>query len=72
MYIQNIQGLFQSRLSTADHALSLVAPATTAVQSLEKLFPFRYIASGLTSQETRPLPGNGCPLLLRIRWNVFT
>jgi hypothetical protein len=30
MYIQHIQGLCQSRLSTADHALSLVAPAPTA------------------------------------------
>jgi hypothetical protein len=31
MYIQYIQGLGQSRLSRTDHALSLVAPATTAV-----------------------------------------
>jgi hypothetical protein len=31
MYIQHIQGLCQSGLSTADHALSLIAPATTAV-----------------------------------------
>jgi hypothetical protein len=31
MYAQYIQGLGQSRLSTADHALLLVAPATTAV-----------------------------------------
>jgi hypothetical protein len=31
MYIQHIQGLCQSSLSTAYHALSLVAPATTAV-----------------------------------------
>jgi hypothetical protein len=31
MYIQYIQGLCQSRLSTADHVLSLVANATTAV-----------------------------------------
>jgi retron-type reverse transcriptase len=31
MYIQHIQGLCQFRLSTADHALLLVAPATTAV-----------------------------------------
>jgi hypothetical protein len=30
-YMQHIQGLCQSRLSTADNALSLVAPATTAV-----------------------------------------
>jgi hypothetical protein len=30
MYIQYIQGLYQSRLSTADHAIS-VSPATTAV-----------------------------------------
>jgi hypothetical protein len=31
MYIQHTQGLCQFRLSRADHALSLVAPATTAV-----------------------------------------
>jgi hypothetical protein len=31
MYIQYVQGLGQSRLSTGDHALLLVAPATTAV-----------------------------------------
>jgi hypothetical protein len=29
MCIQHIQGLCQSELSTTDHALSLVAPATT-------------------------------------------
>jgi hypothetical protein len=38
MYIQYIQGLSQSRLSTTDHVLSLVAPATTAVQSLERSY----------------------------------
>jgi hypothetical protein len=31
MYVHHIQGLCQSGLSTADNALSLVAPATTAV-----------------------------------------
>jgi hypothetical protein len=31
MYIQYIQGLCQSRLSTANHALLLISPATTAV-----------------------------------------
>jgi hypothetical protein len=31
MYIQYIQGLGQPRLSTADHALLLVASVTTAV-----------------------------------------
>jgi hypothetical protein len=31
MYIQNLQGLCLSRLSTADHAPSLVATATTAI-----------------------------------------
>jgi hypothetical protein len=35
VYIQYIQGLGQSTLSTADHGLLLVAPATTAVYSLE-------------------------------------
>jgi hypothetical protein len=34
MYIQHIQGLCQSRLSSVDHALSLGAPATTAVSHL--------------------------------------
>jgi hypothetical protein len=38
MYIQYIQGLHQTRLSTADHALLLVATATTAVQSLERSY----------------------------------
>jgi hypothetical protein len=33
-----IQGLCQFRLSTADHALLLVAPVTTAVQSLERSY----------------------------------
>jgi hypothetical protein len=37
IYIQYIQGLCQSKLSTADHALLFVAPATTAVWSLERL-----------------------------------
>jgi hypothetical protein len=37
------------------------------------LLPSRYIASGrTTAQKTSPLPSNGRPLLLRIRWNVFT
>jgi hypothetical protein len=35
MYIQYIQGLCQTRLSTANHALLLISPATTAVYSLE-------------------------------------
>jgi hypothetical protein len=38
MYIQHIQGLCQFRHSTADHALPLVAPATTAVYSLERSY----------------------------------
>jgi hypothetical protein len=38
MYVQYIQGLCQSRLSTADHALLLIAPATTAVYSLERSY----------------------------------
>jgi hypothetical protein len=36
------------------------------------LLASRYIASGLTPQKTRPLPNNGCPLLMHILWNVFT
>jgi hypothetical protein len=36
MYKQYIQGLCQSRLSTANHALLLISPATTAVYSLER------------------------------------
>jgi hypothetical protein len=31
MYTQHIEGLCQFRLSTADRAISLVAPVTTAV-----------------------------------------
>jgi hypothetical protein len=38
MYIQHIQGPCQSRLTTADHALSVVAAATTAVLSLERSY----------------------------------
>jgi hypothetical protein len=34
MYIQYMQGLCQFRLSTVDHSLSLVAPATTASSHL--------------------------------------
>jgi hypothetical protein len=38
MYIQYTQGLCQFRLSTADHALLLIATATTAVYSLERSY----------------------------------
>jgi hypothetical protein len=38
MYIQHIQGVSQFRLSTAENALLLVAPATTAVWSLERSY----------------------------------
>jgi hypothetical protein len=38
MYVQHIQGLCQFRLSTAENALLLVAPATTAVYSLERSY----------------------------------
>jgi hypothetical protein len=34
MYIKYIQPLYQSRLSTVDHAISLVAPAITVVYNL--------------------------------------
>jgi hypothetical protein len=37
MYIQHIQGLFQSWLSIADYALLIVAQATTAVSLPERL-----------------------------------
>jgi hypothetical protein len=44
IYIQYIQGLCQSRLSTADFAIFLVASATTAVSyqfsPMEKHFTF--------------------------------
>jgi hypothetical protein len=36
MYINYIKDLCQSRLSTADYALFLVASATTAVYTLEQ------------------------------------
>jgi hypothetical protein len=33
----------------------------------------RYTASGwTTAQQIHPLPSSGCPLLLRIRWNMLT
>jgi hypothetical protein len=38
MYMQHMQGLCQSRLGTADHVLSLVAPATTAVESFGRSY----------------------------------
>jgi hypothetical protein len=38
MYIQHIRGLCQFKLSTADHALLLVAPVTTVVYSLERSY----------------------------------
>jgi hypothetical protein len=38
MYVIYIQGLCQSRLSTAYHALLLISPATTAVYSLERSY----------------------------------
>jgi hypothetical protein len=72
MYIQHIQGLCQFRLSTAGHALLLVAPAITAVYSFERSYDWpkpslkegqlsasRYIVSGrTTAQKTHPLPSN--------------
>jgi hypothetical protein len=38
MYMQYIQSLCQSKMGTRDHALLLVAPATTAVWSLERSY----------------------------------
>jgi hypothetical protein len=38
MYIQYIQGLCQSRLSTANHILLLISPAASAVYSLERSY----------------------------------
>jgi hypothetical protein len=38
MYIRHIQGLCQSTLSTADHAIFLVAPAKTVIYSLEQSY----------------------------------
>jgi hypothetical protein len=52
MYVQYIQGLSQSRLSTADHALLLIAPATTAVYSLEGQVPVFISSLGLSQQKT--------------------
>jgi hypothetical protein len=59
MYIQHIQGLCQSRLSTADHALSLVASATTAVQSLERSHARPPPSSSLPHF---PCRGSPCPM----------
>jgi hypothetical protein len=47
MYIQYIQGLCQSRLSTANHALLFIFPATTAVYSLELIALFITSRHGL-------------------------
>jgi hypothetical protein len=50
-----VQGLCQSRLSTADYDLLLIAPATTAVQSLERsmLDPRKVKASYISCFEFR-------------------
>jgi hypothetical protein len=46
--------------------------ASVSPGSVQLLLASRYIALGLTSHKTRPLPSNGCPLLLRVRWNAIT
>jgi hypothetical protein len=59
MYIRYKQGLCQSRLSTANHALLLIALATTAVYSLERLYAWPppslsllYLLCGPTGEAT--------------------
>jgi hypothetical protein len=63
MCIQYIQGLCQSRLSTADHALLLGAPATTVVYSLERSYAW--------PPTNRYLPMDCWPRI-RVRGNAFT
>jgi hypothetical protein len=52
MYIQYIQGLCQSRLSTANHALLLISPATTAVSYGLKSQSQSYFTIGVKPLET--------------------
>jgi hypothetical protein len=51
--------IFDLTLSTSDH--------NTLIHSSWARATHCYVASGLTSQKTHPLPSNGCRLLLRIR-----
>jgi hypothetical protein len=59
MYIQYIQGLCQSRLSTANHDLSLVAPATTALYSLETDYALNF-ASLITPRHRQRRKHSDC------------
>jgi hypothetical protein len=56
MYMQYIQGLCQSRLSTENHAPLLIAPATTAVYSFDRLYVVPLL---LHARMLRALPSNG-------------
>jgi hypothetical protein len=47
------QGLCQSRLSTDDHALSLVAPATTA-RTVQKIYLPLFLCSLFAEETTCP------------------
>jgi hypothetical protein len=69
IYIKYIQGLCQSRISTADYALFLVASATRAAYLFLTAWDPRYIASGWTHRKHRFL--YCCVLIQRCR-NVFT
>jgi hypothetical protein len=62
---------FLSRPTTRRATVDVFDPASTRETNAQLLLAPRYIASGMTSQKTRPLPSSVCPLLLRIRWNVF-
>jgi hypothetical protein len=60
MYIQYIQGLCQSRLSTVNHALLLISPATMAVYSLERSYAWPPPSLSLLYFLCR---GSPCPML---------
>jgi hypothetical protein len=66
---------FHKLLSSTGHSrllTTLLWNYSDFQMNCQLLLASRYIVSGLTSQKTRPPPSNGCPLLLHIRWNVFT
>jgi hypothetical protein len=68
MHIQHMQGLCQFGLSTADHALSLVAPATTAVYSLERSYAWPPPSLSLLYFLPR---GSPCPMLRTFAFSLF-
>jgi hypothetical protein len=50
----------------------LFDPASTRGKRMPVMIGFSLYSLGIGLTETRPLRRNGCPLLLRIRWNLLT